>query len=123
MSTRKVKKMKKLLIMIALLAMCILPLDAGAVEMTWTWDPPVTGSPVVHYMVEQSISGGDWAAIGTAPTENWTGDFPVNVDVQVRVAGIDAAGHQGVWSIASDPEQYTVPGQPGQPSCAGCGNE
>ena len=85
--------------------------------VNFQWTAPTTGAPVAHYVVEHSVNGGDWTAIGTSDTNTYTLTASVGDSHQIRVAGVDADSRQGVYSDASasyvplmDP-----PGQPGQP--------
>ncbi len=89
---------------------------ALAALVTWTWTAPTTGTPVHHYVVEVRVEGGSWVRLTTEPTDNRiTMDQTANLVYEVRVAGVDAQGHQGVWSPISDPDVYGAPGACGKP--------
>lgn len=116
--------MKKILSVISLvILMFALPLISNAQttvpSVTYQWTTPAGGSPVVQYVVEVRVDGGDWVEYLT--TSNETVTFVNTLEYlktyEVRVAGVDALDRQGPFSVPSDP--YTpdlgVPGQPGQP--------
>lgn len=85
--------------------------------LNFEWTAPVAGSPVDHYVVQQSVNGGLWVQIATTSSVTYTLNASVGDSHSIRVAGVDADGRQGVYSVASDP--YTPdlgnPGQPGKP--------
>lgn len=115
--------MRNAIIAIVLVMMCVLPLPAQAEDMVWVWAAPADGTPVVRYVVDLSTDGGEWVSVGPTVGSNptWTLDARPNVEYRLRVAGVDADGEQGIWSIVSDVSVNAQPGQPGQPSCASCG--
>lgn len=117
---------KKLFMMVALVVLCAASAQAQAPAVTYRWDPPTTGSPVVKYVIQASSDGG--ATWSDYVSEN----PPLNVYVfydwafaatyVIRVAGVDAGDRQGPWSQWSDP--YTTPdppdpGPPGEPGKPG----
>lgn len=67
-----------------------------------SWDPPTYGTPVEHYVLQVITFGGDDP--DTTTYDNITDTF---MDVWVkytftykaRVAGVDAEGRQGPWSL------------------------
>ena len=73
------------------------------VWVTFTWTAPTTGSPVVYYRVETSEG---WMYEATH-LNRW-GDGKMRVpflngkEGRIRVAGVDAEGHQGPWSDWSE---------------------
>jgi hypothetical protein len=90
-----------------------------SMNLTWTWTPPTTGSAVHHYIVESSSNGSSWVPLAAQPTTaTITLSAPVNVNIQIRVAGVDAQSRQGVWSTPSDPftPDAGVPGACGKPT-------
>ena len=93
------------------------PAVAQTMDVAYQWNAPTTGSAVVNYIVQQSIDGGAWTQVGTAPSTNYTLAATIGVSHRVRVAGVDAQSRQGPFSLPSDP--YTpdpgAPGQPGKP--------
>lgn len=93
------------------------PAVAQTMDVAYQWTAPTTGSAVDHYVVQQSIDGGAWAQVGSVPTVTYTLAATIGVSHRVRVAGVDAQGRQGLFSLPSDP--YTpdpgAPGQPGKP--------
>ena len=99
------------------LLFCLPASAQTSVQVTASWDPPTTGSPVVHYVLQLSVDGGQ--TYGTVATVE---DTSVQLELEIgqtyiaRVAGVDSQDRQGPWSLPSDP--YTpdiVPGPPGQP--------
>lgn len=88
------------------------------VNVTWTWTPPTTGSVVHHYVVQTTNNGSTWTTITAQPTTaSITLPCQVGTNIQIRVAGVDAQGRQGVWSEMADPfvPDAGVPGAPGKP--------
>ncbi len=87
------------------------------VAVNYSWTAPNSGSPVDHYIVEQSINGGAWTPIATSATNSYTLSATVGDSHRLRVAGVDDQDRQGVYSSSSD--AYTPelgpPGQPGKP--------
>jgi hypothetical protein len=107
------KQLRAILLLLALL----LPLAASAqttsIPLTYTWTPPTTGSAVHHYVVQTSTTATSWTTLTAQPTTPViTIPAAVGVNIQVRVAGVDAQGRQGLWS---DPSVPFVPdaGAPG----------
>jgi hypothetical protein len=107
------------LIRLALVAIVALAAAGSAsaqttMDVSYQWTAPTTGAAVDHYVVEHSVDGGAWTALGTVTANQYTLAAEVGVSHRIRVAGVDALGRQGVYSDASDP--YTPdPGSPGQP--------
>ncbi len=85
--------------------------------VNYSWTAPTTGSAVHHYVVEHSINGGAWVQVATVTINGYTLAATYGEAHRIRVAGVDAQGRQGPFSVASEP--YTpdlgAPGQPGQP--------
>ncbi len=103
---------------------CLTILAAGqamaqtTMEANYQWAAPSTGSTVAHYVVQLSSDGGaTWTTLGTTDTNTYAVNLTVGVSHQIRVAGVDAEGRQGVFSDPSEP--YTpdpgAPGKPGKP--------
>ena len=90
------------------------------VEVTAEWGTSTYGSPVVHYVLQHSVNGGDWVTIAT-PAATVYSFLVTESDIhQVRVAGVDAEGRQGGFSMPSDPYSpgnvdLGPPSQPGKP--------
>ncbi len=105
--------------------MCLMALTLAAapvqaqteMQVNYSWTAPVGGTAVDHYVVEHSVDGGSWAQLATASANSYTLTATVGQAHQIRVAGVDASGRQGPFSLASDP--YTpdlgAPSQPGKP--------
>jgi hypothetical protein len=109
--------MKRLLILILLLA------AAGAAAQTlapqrFAWTRPATGEPAVSYEVQLRENGGAWATVATVDdTFHVFTDLSAVSTWEVRVAGIDALGRRGAWSLPSLPLEADLgpPGAPGTP--------
>lgn len=87
------------------------------VNVSYTWTAPTSGSAVASYVIQHSIDGGTWTQVGTSSTASYTLAASVGHSHSIRVAGVDAAARQGVWSDPST--SYTpdagAPGKPGTP--------
>ena len=104
----------------ATIAMILLASTAMAqteVEATCEWAAPTTGSPVLLYVIEHSVIDGAWTQIATTSATTYTFMVSVGDSHRVRVAGVDADGDQGPFSLPSDPyiPDLGPPGQPGKP--------
>ena len=90
---------------------------AQTVGVRATWEAPTEGSPVVQYILELSQDGGPYVVYGS--TEQTSMDLTLDnlSTYTARVAGQDALGRQGPWSLPSEPYlvDLGVPGAPGQP--------
>ena len=88
-----------------------------SVEVTASWTPPTTGSPVDHYVFQLSTDGGPFTTVGSVTSTNYILDLDTDHTYVARVAGVDALDRQGPWSTDSDPYTPDVgpPGQPGKP--------
>ena len=87
-----------------------------AINVTYQWTPPTTGSAVHHYVVEYSANAGStWAQVAAPTTNSVSLSLTVGGTYIVRVAGVDAQSRQGPYSAHSDP--YTP--DPGAPSAPG----
>lgn len=111
------KRSNTILITLGVLSLMLIQGAAMAqteMPVDYTWTAPTTGSPVDHYVVQQSVNGGDWAQIATSATNTYTLVASVGDAHQIRVAGVDAEARQGGYSLPSD--AYSPdPGNPGQP--------
>lgn len=113
--------MRKIIILIALSVI----VGAGTawaqteVEATAAWDPPTYGTPVVHYVLQHSVNDGAWTTVGTTPDTEYTLTISFDDVHRVRVAGVDAEGRQGPYSLPSAGYNPSIgsegPAQPGQP--------
>jgi len=109
------------LTLLILLSFCVFPPAARAeVEAEGAWSPPTYGTPVVTYTTELSVDGSEWAFSGTTTDTTISFTFLENVSYRLRVAGIDADGHQGPFSVPSDPFMYGAPGEPQFGGVSGC---
>ena len=96
---QKVEKMKKLLL--PLLLMLILFSGCGQKKVSITWDAPIDGAPVDHYVL---VLNGD-GEVKTFEIES------THVTIKVKrgvtyiaiVAGVAANGKQGTFSEPSEP--------------------
>ena len=114
--------MKRTLILIALLSLCLFPPSARAeVEVEAAWSPPTYGTPVAYYTVQLEINdSGEWAFAGTALDTTLALTLLENTSYRARVAGIDADGHHGPFCTPSDPYIYGAPGEPTWGGVSGC---
>jgi hypothetical protein len=103
--------MKNLITAIILMMMTVGP--SYALEVTYTWTAPTTGTPVAYYDVQLRVNSGDWEPFGTVINPTLTQDMPVGLSL-IRVRGVDEFGRAGVWSTESEP--LIDLGEPG-----GCG--
>jgi hypothetical protein len=99
------------------------PFNRATVRATWEApcvgsDPPC-GSPAVEYVLQLRYADPpdttDWFTYASGiDTTHANVDIPLFVEVQARVAGVDAQDRQGVWS---DPSDWYVAdfGPPGAP--------
>ena len=87
------------------------------VDVNYQWTAPTTGSPAVSYVVQLSSDGGTWTTIANVSSPQYTLDATFGVSHEIRVAGVDSQGRQGIGSEASDPltPDAGSPGQPGKP--------
>jgi len=109
--------MRYLTLAVILLSFCLFPPIARAeIEVEGAWSPPTYGTPVVTYITQLSVDGGEWAFSGTTTDTTIAFTLLENVSYRMRVAGIDADGHQGPFSAPSDPFMYGSPG--GVSGCA-----
>lgn len=78
------------------------------------WSPPATGEPVVEYVLERSLDGGEFEMV--AVVSDTFARAPVEIGTAVyRVAGRDRYGRQGIWSPESEPvHDDGPPGAPGK---------
>jgi len=113
--------MKRLLHLTLAVAL-LLPMTASAqttsIPATYTWSAPTTGSAVHHYVVQTSTTVTSWTTLTAQPTTPViTIPAAVGVNIQVRVAGVDAQGRQGLWSDPSIPfvPDAGAPGVSGTP--------
>jgi len=77
-------------------------LASDFIDANYTWNPPVEGSPVVHYVVQHSINGGPFMDTAEVLGESCLVPLEMGGDHQIRVAGVDGQDHQGPWSLSSD---------------------
>lgn len=85
------------------------------VSATAGWSPPTYGTPVEHYVLQHSINGAPWNTVTTTPDTLFSLVISYFDDHRVRVAGVDAEGRQGPFSLPSsvyNPSE-TRPGAPG----------
>jgi hypothetical protein len=104
-------------VLIAFLALVPTVSAQTVTEVSYTWTPPTTGSPVHHYVVEHSVNGGPFVQIATASSNSYILPATVGDTHQIRVAGVDIQERQGPFSEPSEPytPELGPPGQPGQP--------
>lgn len=107
-------RVKSLILVICCGCLLVSPAWA-ALQLTYTWDPPTTGSPVVEYQVEWKTGSGDFEPLGVVTEALIRVDVPDGTQgLVLRVAGRDQWGRQGLWSPPSVP--WTDDGTPGPPT-------
>ena len=115
----KLFKINMLMVLVVLTAAVGPALAQTDVEATAGWDPPTYGTPVEHYVLQHSVNDGAWTTVGTTTDTQYTLTISFNDSHRVRVAGVDAEGRQGPYSLPSNPynpsEGTSGPNQPGQP--------
>ena len=72
-------------------------------EATASWDAPTYGTPVEYYIVQHQVETGAWSTVGTTTELSYTWDIPYSANSKARVAGVDAEGRQGPFSLPSAP--------------------
>jgi len=73
----------------------------------YTWTAPKGGTPVEYYLVQVRVNNNELREYNFIPTESIFLQLEYGVKYEVRVAGVDAEGHQGgfsPWSQAYSPE-------------------
>ncbi len=116
-------KTKRNLMIPCLLCLMTFSLTAGLAQaqtdmpVSYTWTAPASGTAVDHYVVEHSVDGGNWTQVASVSTNSYTLTATIGNSHRIRVAGVDAADRQGVYSVASDPYSPDpgAPAQPGKP--------
>lgn len=110
-SPRLYRRLAVLLLMLALAAGVVLVNGAvkDAPPVHYVWTAPTEGSPVVFYRVQLSRNDGEFTVIDTAPTTSYTLAVLWGDKYVIRVAGVDAAGRQGPYSIPSEPYTPEIP--------------
>lgn len=96
------------------------PLAEGSPTVTYAWQPPTVGTPVAHYVLELAQVRGEETVSRTVVDSILVNSYAVTVEqgleYHIRVAGVDADGNQGPWSLWSDlqapPEEFPD-GSPG----------
>lgn len=107
------------LVSAAMLIALTVSAQTTAVQTTFTWTAPTTGSACHHYDVQQSVSGGTWTDRVEKPaTTSLAITASVGIPIQIRVRGVDVLGRAGVWSDPSDgwTPDAGAPGACGKPS-------
>jgi hypothetical protein len=71
--------------------------------VTVSWTRPRSGSPVAHYVLQDSIGTSQFKTVTLLA--DTSASVPVSFSYQhiFRVAGVDSQGRQGEWSENSDP--------------------
>lgn len=81
-------------------------------NLEYTWTPPTEGSAVVYYIVEVVLDGQTITAQTVDSNHIFTYEgYTPGESIKVRVAGVDAMGRQGPFSLYSD--DYRDAGAPG----------
>jgi Fibronectin type III domain len=75
-------------------------------EVRYTWDPPETGSSVVHYILElEQLHGNVFVrtlVVDSIPENTYLVPVKQGKKYHVHVAGVDALNRQGPWSEWSE---------------------
>lgn len=73
-------------------------------SLSYSWTVPTDGTPVVSYVVEVKING-EVTRLADPVFETTVTLMDVEYlhEYQIRVAGVDAEGHQGPFSLWSEP--------------------
>ena len=104
----------------AIILLVLMTQPSWAESVTYEWTEPTDGTAVVYYLVGLSANGGGFVTMAIRPdVPEITLSFEPNVSYVVRVAGVDADGHVGCWSAASEAYLYGAPGCCGVPSVRG----
>ena len=114
------KQGHRIVIVTALIVLGLLAAGTALAQesVTYTWTAPTTGSTVDHYVVQHSADGGAWTTVSdNLHAITYVLAAAYDVEHSIRVAGVDALGRQGPWSLSSEPYTPTLgaPGQPGKP--------
>ncbi len=73
---------------------------------TYRWTAPTTGSPVAYYVVEYVTNGRDTTRIDRVAGLSVNIPVELGNDYVVLVAGVDAAGRMGPFSVPSIGETF-----------------
>lgn len=76
---------------------------AQSVPVSFQWTAPRTGASVDHYVVYTSRDGEAYRIEATSRDTVWVLNAEVGVEYRVKVAGVSAAGLEGLASLPSDP--------------------
>ena len=89
---------------LAVVVILALPGRGGAetANLRYSWNPPLQGTPVVHYVVQIEYNSNtplEYVDTYSEVTETYY-DFVAErgMECRARVAGVDAQGRQGPWS-------------------------
>ena len=77
-------------------------------RLTYSWDAPTTGTPVVYYVIQVHWTRGPDFMVSDIMRKYHTIYSICDDTVRVRVAGVDSMEIQGPYSIWSEP--YYSPG-------------
>lgn len=99
----------KTIAMICLLPLVIWPPVAHAIEITFEWTAPTTGSPVDHYVFQMDLGEGFVTIDNNVEVREILIDMPEGTTL-ARVAGVDEFDRQGPWS---NTVTFTDNGPPG----------
>ncbi len=112
--------MRRLLFVGGLLLIASLVVAAGTTRnVTYRTTRPTTGSPAVQFNWNISDNNGaTWTLAATTPDTVVTLPLTLLKTYIVKVAGVDALGRQGQFSVNADPftPDDGPPGVPGKPA-------
>lgn len=114
----------KRILMAAVAVAILLPMVVSAqttVSKTITYTAPAvdaTHSAAVSYILQwRKVGDVGWTTVTPNPTITAPSfDIPTGFALEARVAGVDADGHVGDWSVTSDPYTWKKPGACGKPT-------
>ena len=95
--------------LVAILGLVLVALSGKAqdeaprqVTATCSWGAPTYGTPVDHYVLQLVKLGGaafDTTTFDSIQAESFDLDLELGFTYKARVAGVDAQGRQGPWSL------------------------
>ncbi|MCP4572400.1 MAG: fibronectin type III domain-containing protein [bacterium] len=109
--------MKRFLILLLMLAAGDLAAQTLPPQR-FAWTRPTAGEPAVSYVVQTRENSGPWVTAGAATDTFYVfDDLLAASSWEIRVAGVDGQGRQGVYSLPSLPivGDEGPPGPPGVP--------
>jgi len=72
-------------------------------RLLFTWSAPTTGTPADHYVAQVLVNERDTMELGPLPLTEVSIFAEYGNKYRIRVAAVDADGHQGPMSLWSEP--------------------